>query len=333
MTESAETSNVGLKLAAALLAFAAGIAAVVTVIVLAHETPSASTTTSGPQAVPASSVSETPFPSPPANALTLGQEDRDLAVGLAVSRRGPKLALQASVVGQESPAEGLEVAFRLPGRAPVRAESCGAGCYRAAVAAQAPRTVQVAIRGESRPPSTLSFPLPASVTGAPAAALVHRAEKTWRSLRSLVVHDRLASGPGNAVTTLWRFVAPDRTAYVIRDGPQAVVIGERRWDRLPGHDWQFSEQDTLPQPVPLWESVENARVLGTATLRGRPVWKVAFFDRQIRAWFTIWVDRETARTLELRMTAQAHFMHQIYGPFDRPLRIVPPEKTSPKASA
>ena len=26
------------------------------------------------------------------------------------------------------------------------------------------------------------------------------------------------------------------------------------------------------------------------------------------------------------MTAQAHFMHQIYGPFDRPLRIVPPKK-------
>ena len=162
---------------------------------------------------------------------------------------------------------------------------------------------------------------------------MHRAEKTWRSLRSLVVHDRLASGPGNAITTLWRFVAPDRTAYVIRNGPQAVVIGNRRWDRLPGHEWQFSEQDSLPQPIPLWEAVANARILGTATLHGRPVWKVAFFDPQIHAWFTIWVDRETARTLELRMTAQAHFMHQIYGPFDRPLRIVPPKKASSKASA
>jgi hypothetical protein len=328
MNDTAETpgtSNVGLKLAAALLAFAAGIGAVITVLVLAHQTPSAGSTSSGPQSAP---VAETPFPSPPANALTLGQEDRDLAVGLAVSRRGPKLALQASLVGPDTTADGLDVDFRVPGRPPVRAETCGAGCYRAAVVAQAPRTVEVAIRGESRPASTVSFPLPASVTGAPAAAIVHRADRTWRSLRTLVVHDRLASGPGNAVTTLWRFVAPDRTAYVIDNGPQAVVIGDRRWDRLPGHDWQFSQQDSLPQPVPLWEEVSNARLLGTATVRGRPAWKVAFFDPQIHAWFTIWVDRETARTLELRMTAQAHFMHQVYGPFDRPLRIVPPAKAS-----
>ena len=101
------------------------------------------------------------------------------------------------------------------------------------------------------------------------------------------------------------------------------MIGDRRWDRLPGHDWQVSEQDPIRQPVPLWEAVANARVVGTATLHGRPVWKVAFFDPQIPAWFTIWVDRQTARTLELRMTAQAHFMHQVYGPFDGPLRIVP----------
>ena len=157
---------------------------------------------------------------------------------------------------------------------------------------------------------------------------MRRADRTWRSLETLVVHDHLASGPGNAVTTLWRFAAPDSLSYAIRNGPQAVVIGARRWDRLPGHDWQASHQDPIRQPVPLWESISNAHLVGTETLRGRPVWKVAFFDPQIPAWFTIWVDRQTGRTLELRMTAQAHFMHQVYGPFDGPLRIVPPSKAA-----
>jgi len=329
MNEAAVTSNVGLKVFAALVAFAAGIGAVVTVIVLAHQTPSAGSTSSGPQAASAAPAApEVRFPSPPADALTLAQEDRDLAVGLAVARRGPKLALQASVLGQESPAEGLDVAFRVPRHAAVPAQECGAGCYRAVVAARTPRSVGVTIRGSDRKASALAFPLPASVTGAPAAPVVRRAEKTWRSLQSLVVHDRLSSGPGSAVTTLWRFAAPDRTAYTIRNGPQAVVIGSRRWDRLPGQAWQSSQQDPNPQPVPLWEAVSNARLVGTTTMHGRPVWKVTFFDPQIKAWFTIWVDRETARTLELRMTAQAHFMHQVYGPFDRPLHIVPPAKAS-----
>jgi hypothetical protein len=334
MTEATttETSNVGLKLLAALVAFAAGIAAVVTVVVLAHETPSAGSASSGPQAAATPTAAPTPpaaaasFPAPPANALALAQEDRDLAVALAVRPRGSSLALQASVVGQESPAEGLTVAFRLPGRPPAPARACGAGCYRADVDAPAPRRVDVAIRGRNRPSSTVSFALPSSLPGPSAAAIVQRADRTWRSLHTLVVHDRLASGPGNAITTLWRFAAPASLSYAIRNGPQAVVIGARRWDRLPGHGWQASQQDPIRQPVPLWEAVSNARVVGMGSLRGRPVWQVAFFDPQIKAWFRIWVDRQTGRTLELRMTAQAHFMHQVYGPFDGLLKIVPPVK-------
>ena len=124
-------------------------------------------------------------------------------------------------------------------------------------------------------------------------------------------------------------VAPDRLTYRIRNGPQAVVIGARRWDRLPGGAWQASELDPLRQPAPLWQAVSNAHLLGSATLRGRPVWEIGFFDPQIHAWFTIRVDKATLRTLELRMTAQAHFMHQVYGPFDSPLRVVPPTKAGP----
>jgi hypothetical protein len=296
----------------------------VTALVLAHETPSAGSSTSGPQAAATTSPAAAAgprFPAPPADAVTLAQEDKDLAVALAARRDG---TLQASVVGQESPASGLSVSFRPAGGRPVPARVCGPGCYRARIPDA--RRVQVAISGPNRAPSVLSFPLPASAPDA--AAIVRRADRTWRSLKTLVVHDHLASSPQNAITTLWRFAAPDRQTYAIVDGPQAVVIGARRWDRVPGHGWQASDQSPIREPVPLWEGVANARLLGTPTLRGRPTWKITFFDPVIHAWFTIWVDRQTARTLELRMTAQAHFMHQVYGPFNGPLRIVAPTKAA-----
>jgi hypothetical protein len=316
-----------LKLLAALVAFAAGIGAVVTVVLLAQSTPSGSSGT-GPQAAPAVSSAPTPtaaasFPSPPAGALVLAREDRGLAVGLAVSQRRGRLALQASVVGPDQPVRGLSVSFD-PGAVPAR--PCGAGCYAASIALPAPRLVRVRIRGRNRAASAVSFRLPASVPGISAVALVRRADTTWRRLKTLVNHDHLSSGPGATIDTVWHFQAPYRYTYEIRNGPAAVSIGTHRWDRLPGQRWQASEQDPIRQPVPLWQSVSNAHLLGTSTLHGRPVVEASFFDPQIHAWFTIEVERATMRTLELRMTAQAHFMHEVYGPFDSPLRIVPPAK-------
>jgi hypothetical protein len=168
----------------------------------------------------------------------------------------------------------------------------------------------------------VSFQLPLAAPSA--TAIVRRAERTWRGLETLVVHDHLSSGPGSAVDTVWRFKAPHRMTYQIRNGPAAVSIGARRWDKLPGQRWQPSQQDPITEPIPLWESVSDAHLLASATLRGHAVWEVSFFDAQIPAWFTIWVDKASGRTLELRMTAQAHFMHQLYGPFNSPLTIVPP---------
>jgi len=190
------------------------------------------------------------------------------------------------------------------------------------------RRIPVTIRGGTRPISKVAFVLPTSLDGTSATAFVERAATTWRSLRTLVNHDRLSSGPGATIHTLWRFQAPDRYTYEIRNGPRAVSIGPRRWDRLPGHRWQESEQDPILQPIPLWQGVSNAHFLGTSTVRGRPVVRASFFDPKIHAWFTIAVDRQTMHTLDLRMTATAHFMHEVYGPFDAPFEIVPPPKAS-----
>jgi hypothetical protein len=65
-------------------------------------------------------------------------------------------------------------------------------------------------------------------------------------------------------------------------------------------------------------------VLSEARVDGRPVWVVSFTNPTAPAWFTVWIDRESYRTLRLRMTAAAHFMFHRYLEFDRPLRIVAP---------
>ena len=69
------------------------------------------------------------------------------------------------------------------------------------------------------------------------------------------------------------------------------MIGGRRWDRLPGHELAGLGPGLDPPAGPaLGVGLKRAHLVGTATLHGRPVWKVAFFDPQIQAWFTIWVD-------------------------------------------
>jgi hypothetical protein len=323
-----------LKLLAALVALGCGIGAVVTVYELYQSTPAATSTPPAstaaepaPTPPPASAVAAvdpTGSPSPPAGALVLGAEARDLAVGLAVTRADGRTRLQASVLGGERPLSDPSVTFAADGER-LEGAPCGPGCITATTRST-PRAVRVTVTGSGRAPASAVFSLPAAVPGASAAVFVQRAEQAWRQLHTLVDHDRLSSGPGTGIDTLWRFQAPSRYAYAIANGPAAISIGPRRWDRFRGHAWQASEQDPIPEPVPLWESVANAHMLGSTTLHGRPVQAASFFDPQIHAWFTIWVDPATMHTLAVRMTAREHFMHDVYSGFDAPLRIVPPRR-------
>jgi hypothetical protein len=258
-------------------------------------------------------------PAPPRGALVLAGESGERAVALAV--RGRRLV--ATVLSPDGgPLSGLQVSFRAGPRV-VRARPCGAGCY----AASAPRAARVEVRPSGSRP--VVFRLPAS---APAAtAIVTRTARTIRSLRSLVYLESLRSGPKGGLLTTWRLKAPDEVEYSIRGGADAVVIGERRWDRdRPGASWRRSEQlPALRVPEPAWGSVAtNARLLGTGRVDGRPVWIVSFTNPTTPAWFRAWIDRETYRPLQLRMTAAAHFMFHRYLEFDRPLRIVPPTGSS-----
>jgi copper transport protein len=302
---------------AAELALLAGI--VVAVAVLTELRP--------PRPVPVAAAAATPLPAPPApppaDAVVLGGEDNDLAVGFAVSPRGGRVAARVTALGPDGRGvDGLRV--RIGGSA---ASACGPGCYAATVPLpQPPRRIAVSLAGRGRPEATLPFTLPARWPPPPASGLVARAGRVYRSLRTLVIHERLASSARDVVVTTYRIQAPDRLAYRIVGGPQAVVIGGTRWDRLPGRAWQRSQTVRLSQPEPFWGSdpVRNARLLGTGQLGGRPVSIVSFFDPRIPAWFELWIDRRTSRLHALHMTAEAHFMRHRYGDFDAPFQIRPP---------
>ncbi len=284
---------------------------------------------SGTRSASPLTVTPTAVTPPPPGSVVLGQEDGDLGVGLAVTPRGQQLTLQATVLGPDGNGlGGLDLAFRVrttAGETSAKAVACGSGCYRTNVpAAGRPKAVMLSIGGGGRSSSTLGFALPVRWPPPSAAKLVVRATRVFRRLRTLVIHERLASSPANVVRTTWELVAPNKLAYQIKGGPQAVVLGDRRWDRNPGGRWQASSQTPLRQPTPFWTSATDAHVIGATRVDGHSAWLVSFYDPHLPAFFTIAVDKQTLRTLDLRMTAAAHFMHHRYTGFNAPVTIAPP---------
>lgn len=351
MSDTRTTSaGVYLRLGAALAALLAGIVAALVIARLLDTTP-------GPIAPRASGVIATPsrvlptttplsaprspgriatptapgFPSPPQGAVVFSRQDGSNALGLALVSKPARLTLQASVVGPDgSGVTGLSVSFRVTtsaGRAAAAASPCGDGCYLASVAVKrAPQRVQVLI-GDRPRRRQFDFALPRAWPPPAANRLVARAAAVWRGLRTLVSHERLASSPTNAITTLYRMAAPSSFSYDIAGGASAVVIGTRRWDRpSPTEPWlRSTQQPPLRQPVPYWLDVRNARVVASPLRQGRATWRVTFFDPRIPGWFQLEIEKRTLRTLDLRMTATAHFMHDVFGPFNEPFELRPPQ--------
>jgi hypothetical protein len=265
------------------------------------------------------------FPRPPANATVYARQFRNDALALAVVPLGGNaLRVQASVVGRQgNGVSGLRVTLAVSGRRKA-AVACGAGCYTAGFTPGArPRSVEVTLSGSRN--GSWRVKLPALWPPRPAGSLVVRAARVWRSLDSLTFHEDLVSGVGISVASTWRVQRPDRVAYEVKDGWAGVVVGTRRWDRAPGSTrWEESSQSRLPQPLPAWVSVADARVLGDVTYRGRRAVKLSFFDPASRSWFTLVIDRKTFRTLDVWMITNAHFMHDVYRAFNSTPPIVPP---------
>jgi len=261
---------------------------------------------------------------PPRGTVVLARGSRELAVALAV-RPGTPLRLTATVIGGKGGGvDGLDVeliAGTATSGASQRARACGRGCYAATLSFREPTRFAVNIAGAGAFRS-VAFPLPGRWAPTPGRAFLERATRTFRTQRSVLFVERLSSGLGHTIATTWKLEAPNKLEYAIRGGAGGIVIGGKRWDRTkPGAPWKESTSTLLPQPVSPWGTrIANAYVLHRTPRRVTLSW----FDPGVPSWFTGTFDRETARPVELRMTATAHFMHHRYVAFNRGVRIVPP---------
>lgn len=245
-----------------------------------------------------------PPPLPGRKMVVQAREDGGLAVALAV--RPPRA--EVAVLGPDgNGVNGLNVAI-----AGTRARSCGAGCYGAFV--RTARKLTVTVNGRK-----LVFAVPSKLR--PANAIVARATDRFRGLRSVEYVERLASSPRNRVVADFTLERPNRLEYRIRGGASGIIIGSRRWDRVPGGKWQASPQEPTPQPEPIWTGhVTNAYLLSSTP----STYVVSFLKPIGPAWFTLVLDRRTMLPRTMRMTATAHFMHHRYGHFNAAPRIKPP---------
>jgi copper transport protein len=182
--------------------------------------------------------------------------------------------------------------------------------------AGAGRAFRVTVAG-----ATLHFQVPAVLR--PATDALRRATQAYDAARALTIEERLSSAPGKLQTAVFHERAPDRLAYRIVSstapgvgGHQAVVIGERRWDRAAGGAWKRSPQGVIRVPNTYWTSAtQNAYFAAPGVL--------TFYDRNAHAWYRLRLDR-AGRPAALTMVAGAHFMHHVYS-FRSPA-ISPPSR-------
>jgi len=178
------------------------------------------------------------------------------------------------------------------------ASACGAGCYAAPAPPHGP--LRITVDGHA-----LTFTVQADAPDA--RALLARVSRAYRSSRTIVFDETLASTPTNAATTRFTVVAPNRLAYHTRGGASAVVIGSRRWDRANDRArWIATGQTPLDVTRPYWTSPTNVHLVAPGT--------VTFLDRKIPAWFRLTLAR--GRPVVQRMTAASHFMTDRYVGFD-----------------
>jgi hypothetical protein len=268
----------------------------------------------------------------PTGAVVLGGEDGTLAVGLAVAPRSHGLLVVATVFDPNGRGKtGLNPRITVTGhdgsRSAAAATACTAGCYQAVFADnRMPAHATISFNNGSH----LGFTLPAHGPTPQGAAVVKSASAEYKQIHSMITDEILRASPKFVADTTYYAVAPDRLHYVVRRDNETTIIGKRSWTRNYGSTtWKESAQTAPINPIaPYWAPlIQDATVLGSSTVQGRPVWIVSFADPQTPGFFTIWVDKANHRTLQLKMTAAAHFMHHTYHGFNTPISVEPPKTT------
>ena len=219
----------------------------------------------------------------PPNALVLARQAGSLAVGLALQPKRSTTTLVATVLGPDgSGVSGLDASLTLKTAGGVEASgkgrACGPGCYEATLTRTTgrPSAATVSLADRTRNESA-TFALPKSWPPPPATKLVSQAATAYRRLRTLVTHERLAADHTHAVSTVYQAVAPNRLHFTITNGTEAIIIGDRRWDKDLGHPWSGSPQAPIHSIIPYWVTTPvNPFLLGSDSVGGHAVWVVSF---------------------------------------------------------
>ena len=221
-----------------------------------------------------------PPPAPPRGAFVDSAQAGPLAVGFAW-RNGLATVTLTDRRGDAA----TRTPVTIDGHTPQR---CGRGCFRFPVRG---RTVPVTVGSER-----LTFRVPAELR--PATAEVERLRADYDALSSIAILEDLSAGPGSRQVTRIRELAPDKRAYRITAasnrsivGSEGIVIGDRRWDRLPGGPFSASPQAPVTVPKAYWTAgVRNAYYTADD--------EITFYDPTFPAWYRLRFDPATGHVDE-----------------------------------
>lgn len=269
-----------------------------------------------------------PLRAPRADELTVADQAGSSIAAFWLRRSGDRLI--GSVRLLDANEKPVDASLRLLGG---NVESCGLGCWRFDVSGAADVvTIAVMEKGKEY---RASVPARWDLNGnKEARRITEAAQHTMRGLRSLKEEERLTSGPGSFVRTLYRLSAPHRFTYRTSSGAQSIVIGKREWDRISREPWQaqafggptaFRTRDFFRWTV----YARAARLLGTYEQGGRRIGELALMEPTTPVWFRLYVDLSTDRVRADRMVTGAHFMNRRYSAFNAPVRIRPPARSVP----
>ena len=166
---------------------------------------------------------------------------------------------------------------------------CGAGCYGASVASDA--------RAEGRRSRRAARQRDDEVARADAATVAACRRIADRGARDARVPSAATASPcatgsrpdrGNRCSPAGRSSRRTGSRTRSKNGSSAVIIGDRRWDKLPGGKWEESAQTPIHQPTPFWQSWTNAHLPRRRRSRR---WHVSFFDPKTPGWYEL-LDRQ-----------------------------------------
>jgi hypothetical protein len=237
--------------------------------------------------------------------LALGGHDRNLLVGIAARSGGP---LELAALRGETPVPTDELRVELNGRI-VQAEPCGMGCSRVSAPVLAGRAGSLTVRDGAQ---VVAFDLP-GVLPPDGKDVFGKASRTMSALETFRFTERLSSGLGTTVNSTIDVQAPDRMRLRTR-GFSSVIIGQNRWDRGRGTQWERSPFPGLDvKDLLMWYQAKNPRAVRTSANGEAEL--VAFGLKPVPAWFRLNVE-PSGRVTEAEMTAASHFMLHRYTDFD-----------------